>query len=274
MSDFKNILESIGDGVLYNLHTHTQWCDGRAPMADFARQASRLGFTHLGFSPHSPLPIPSTCNMTKDDVPLYFAEAERLQEEYPQMKILKGMEIDYIDGWGPAHPYFRTLPLDFSIGSVHFIPTQDGEFIDIDGRPDSFLIKLKDKFHGDLRYVVDTFFDKSRDMIQAGSFDIIGHYDKIKHNASVASPGIEREPWFIKRADDLTDLIIDSGMAVEINTKSFIQHHHTFPAQRHWLRLLKSGIPIVVNSDAHFPDRINASRPDIFKALRYLRDKR
>lgn len=243
-------------------------------MADFARQASRLGFTHLGFSPHSPLPIPSSCNMTKDDVPLYLAEAERLQEEYPQMKILKGMEIDYIDGWGPAHPYFRTLPLDFSIGSVHFIPTQDGEFIDIDGRPDSFLIKLKDKFHGDLRYVVDTFFDKSRDMIQAGGFDIIGHYDKIKQNASAASPGIEREPWFMKRADDLTDLIIDSGIAVEINTKSFIQHHHTFPAQRHWLRLLKSGIPIVVNSDAHFPDRINASRPDIFKALRYLRDKR
>lgn len=274
MSDFKNILESIGDGVLYNLHTHTQWCDARAPMAEFAEKARHLGFTHLGFSPHAPVPMPSPPNMAKDDVDLYLAEADRLQGEYPDMKILKGMEIDYIDSWGPSHPYFRSIPLDFSIGSIHFIPTPDGKYIDIDRRLDSFMKTLAEDFHGDLRYVIDTYFDKSEDMVRAGGFDIIGHYDKITLNASCVSPGIEREPWFMKRADDLTDLIIQSGIAVEINTKSFAEFHHTFPAQRHWLRLLKAGVPIVVNSDAHYPERINASRPDVFKGLRYLREKR
>lgn len=274
MSDFKKILTDIGDGVMYNLHTHTQWCDARAPMEEFAKEAAHLGFTLLGFSPHSPIPLESPCNMHKSDVPLYIAEADRLQALYPDMKILKGMEIDYLDSWGPSDDYFKSLPLDYRIGSVHFIPTQDGDYVDIDGRPDAFLTKLRDRFHGDLRYVVDTFFDKSEDMVRAGGFDIIGHYDKIKLNASVARPGIEREDWFVRRADDLTSLIIERGIAVEINTKSLEEFHHTFPAQRHWLRLMRSGVGIVVNSDAHYPQRINSHRPDVFKALRYLRDKR
>lgn len=274
MTDFNSILNDIGGGVLYNLHTHTQWCDARAPMEEFAKEAAHIGFSHLGFSPHSPLPLESPCNMSKTDVQAYLAEADRLQTKYPDMKILKGMEIDYLDNWGPSDEYFRSLPLDYTIGSVHFIPTQDGAYVDIDGRPDAFLTKLAERFHGDLRYVVNTFFDKSEDMVRKGGFDIIGHYDKIKLNASVASPGIERKDWFVKRADDLTDLIVESGIAVEINTKSFGEFHHFFPAQRHWIRLIKAGVNIVVNSDAHYPERINAFRPDVFKAMRYLRDKR
>lgn len=274
MTEFKEILKSIGDGVLYNLHTHTQWCDARAPMEEFAKEAAHIGFSHLGFSPHSPLPLVSHCNISKADVQAYLAEADRLQALYPAMKILKGMEIDYIDGWGPSDGYFKSLPLDYTIGSVHFIPTQEGDYVDIDGRPEAFIVKLAQHFHGDLRYVVDTFFDKTEEMVRAGGFDIIGHYDKIKLNASAARPGIEREDWFVKRADDLTGLIIESGVAVEINTKSFAEFHHFFPAQRHWLTLMRAGVNIVVNSDAHYPGRINASRPDVFKALRYLRDKR
>ena len=35
------------------------------------------------------------------------------------------MEIDYLnDDWGPANDYFQSLPLDYRIGSVHFIPTR------------------------------------------------------------------------------------------------------------------------------------------------------
>lgn len=59
--DFVSI---IGSDMLYNFHSHTQFCDGRATMAEFAAEAVAQGFTHYGFSPHSPVPIQSPCNMS------------------------------------------------------------------------------------------------------------------------------------------------------------------------------------------------------------------
>lgn len=54
MIDFTELTEKSG---LYNFHSHTQFCDGRFPMADFVVAAVDGGFTHYGFSPHSPVPI-------------------------------------------------------------------------------------------------------------------------------------------------------------------------------------------------------------------------
>lgn len=256
---------------MYNLHGHTQFCDGREPMENFARKAASMGFTHYGFTPHSPLCLESSCNMKKEDVAAYFAEVERLREEYPQVKFYKGMEIDYIDGnWGPSIPYFRHLGLDYSIGSVHFVPNQEGKFADIDGRPPHFQEVLSKHFGGDLRFVVEGYFSQSQKMIAAGGFEIIGHFDKIKLNAGSVMPGIEDTDWYKGLVNDLIDSIITSGVIVEINTKSWVDFGHLFPSQKHWRRLIQARVPIVVNSDAHFSDRINASRPEVLKAMLYL----
>ena len=64
---------------LYNLHTHTQYCDGHAPMEEFVTEAIELGFTHLGFTPHSPVSVESPVNMTREQVQEYFDEMERLR---------------------------------------------------------------------------------------------------------------------------------------------------------------------------------------------------
>lgn len=52
MFDFNRITQETD---LYNLHTHTQFCDGHAAMEEFVVEAIASGITHLGFSPHSPL---------------------------------------------------------------------------------------------------------------------------------------------------------------------------------------------------------------------------
>ncbi len=54
-----DFIATIGDSSLYNFHSHTEFCDGRAQMEAFAREAVRCGFTHYGFTPHSPIPIQS-----------------------------------------------------------------------------------------------------------------------------------------------------------------------------------------------------------------------
>ncbi len=269
MIDFKEIIKATDS---YNFHSHTQFCDGRASMAEFAKAAVEAGFRHYGFSPHSPISVESPCNMSRDSVSEYMSEFHRLKEEYSgRINFYAAMEIDYIDGnWGPSNPYFDTVPLDYRIGSVHFVPTQDGEPVDVDGSVDGFKRKMASKFNDDIRYVVNKFYDQSMDMLAAGGFDIIGHFDKIGHNASHYCPGIEDEPWYQARVNELIDAILQSGVAVEINTKAREKFGRFFPNERYWKRLKEGGATILVNSDAHYTERINASRAEALKALKLL----
>ena len=119
MIDFDKI---INTGNLYNFHSHTQFCDGHAPMEDFVKEAIAERFTDYGFSPHSPIPFESPCNMSMAAVDMYINEFYRLKNMYgDKINLYMSMEIDYLGTqWGPANEYFDTLPLDYRIGSVHF----------------------------------------------------------------------------------------------------------------------------------------------------------
>lgn len=237
-------------------------------MEEFAREAVGTGMQHYGFSPHSPVPFESPCNMKESDVAGYMAEADRLSHEYEgKIKFYKGMEIDYLGPqWGPSHPYFSSIGLDYSIGSVHFIPSDDG-YIDIDGHYDSFRVKMGRHFANDIRHVVSSFYAQSVAMVEVGGFDILGHFDKIGHNASHFSPGIEDEPWYQAEVNNLIELIIEKKQLIELNTKAWTDHQRLFPSPRYLARLIKAGVPILVNSDAHYPHLINASRDYAFSII-------
>ncbi len=265
--DFNKIISSTRN---YNFHSHTQFCDGKAPMAEMARAAVAAGMVHYGFTPHSPIPIPSPCNMKASDVEEFIAEVKRIAAD-PQLAdchFYTGMEVDYLSPeWGPANDYFKSLPLDYTIGSVHFIPSQSGEPVDIDGHFDSFSRRMHDHFRGDIDYVVQTFFDQNRAMIEQGGFDILGHFDKVGQNASYYAPGIEDGEHYRSLVDSLIDLIIERRLTIELNTKARAEHGRFFPGERYLPRLVAAGIPILVNSDAHRPDRITASRAEAFALL-------
>ncbi len=257
----------------YNFHSHTQFCDGRNTMAEFAAAAAAAGMEHYGFTPQSPIPVESPCNMPAIQVPEYLAEVARLRSLYAgRLNLYAGMEVDYLgDDWGPAHPYFAGLGLDYTIGSVHFLPGNDG-MVDIDGNPQSFARKLDAHFGGDLRHVVELYYSRIEDMVRAGGFDILGHYDKVGLNASACCPGIEDERWYVDLTDRVTGAIIDSGVAVEINTKAFHQAGRFSPDRRHWKRLADAGVTILVNSDAHFTELIDVHRAEALDILRSIRN--
>ena len=266
-----NFLEIIGDSKLYNFHSHTQFCDGRASMDMFAREVVAQGFSHYGFSPHSPIPVESPCNMLKINVPVYLDEVARIKEEYKDSatKFYASMEIDYLGkDWGPSHEYFQSLPLDYRIGSVHFIPSQSDELIDIDGSHENFDKKMHCYFNDDIRYVVETFYKQSIDMVNLGGFDLIGHFDKIGNNASHYCPGIEDEAWYQALVSELIEAIIAKQLTVEINTKAWDKHNRFFPHSRYWKRLVDAQVPIIINSDAHYPHLINANREEAHSLLK------
>ena len=85
------------------------------------------------------------CNMKEEDVPRYLSEVERLKSIYgDRINIYASMEIDYMDVWGPSCSFFEKFPLDYKIGSIHFIKSfvNTDQFIDVDGSFDNFKQKM------------------------------------------------------------------------------------------------------------------------------------
>lgn len=271
-----DIIKILDSTDRYNLHSHTPYCDGRAPLHKMTESALRSGMEHYGISPHSPLPIASPCNMESADIDPYLAEVSRLKAEYEdRMKIWTGMEIDFLSAdLGPHIDYFQRLPLDYRIGSVHFVANRDGIPIDCDGSSERFAENLKEGFRGDLRYVVERYFEQLLTMIERGGFDILGHADKIADNASSIDPEIENRGWYEALIDDVARMSSDNNLIVEINTKAYTDKGRFFPSERWWDKFIKEGCRFAVNSDAHRPDRIDAGRLQALNILHAKKDSK
>lgn len=252
-----------------NYHSHTEFCDGRASMAQIAEAALDAGFKVWGISPHSPICCPSGANMKQEDVEAYINEANRLKNEYKgKMDILTGMEIDYVsDSFSPHTDYFQSLPLDYRIGSVHFVRTRDGKPVDVDGPAERFLKYLESEYAGDIRYVAETYFAMELEMIEHGGFEIIGHLDKIGDNGSHAWSDLEEQPWYAELVEKVIAEAVRKGLIIEINTKKFDTGRRFFPSERWWPLLKKYDAKLVLSTDAHYPDKVDAGYKAAYERL-------
>lgn len=255
---------------LTNYHSHCNYCDGKAPLEDFIKSAIEKGFTSYGISSHAPLPFPTKWTMNKEDVSAYLAEANMLKEKYTsQIELYIGMEIDYLnEESNPSIPFFRELPLDYRIGSVHLLEDANGTVVDTDTTKEKFKERLDKHFNGDLKSTVLCYFRNLLHMIELGGFDIVGHADKISYNADYCEPGILEQMWYKDIIREYFSLIAEHGLMVEINTKAYKNLGVFYPNRALFPLLKELHIPVTVNSDAHFPELINDARPEALVALR------
>ncbi|MDE7350160.1 MAG: histidinol-phosphatase HisJ family protein [Muribaculaceae bacterium] len=239
-------------------------------MADLARAAFDEGFTTWGTSPHSPICCPSGANMKKEDLEAYIEASNRLKREYDgKMKILTGMEIDFIsEEFGPHIEYFRGLPLDYRIGSVHFVRTKKGSPVDVDGPAERFLKYLDTEFAGDLRYVTETYFAEELEMLNLGGFEIIGHLDKIGDNGSQAQPNLEDQPWYAELVEKVIATAVINDVIIEVNTKKFDSRNRFFPSEKWWPILKKHNARLILSTDAHYSDKVAAGYSEALERLK------
>ena len=104
-------------------------------------------------------------------------------------------------------------------------------------------------------------------MIEGGGIDIIGHADKMHYNAMTYRPGLLDEPWYDELVHAYLARIVELGYIVEINTKAYEDTHTFFPNQRYFRYLCQLGARVMVNSDAHYPDRIASGRSQALRQL-------
>lgn len=257
-------------GNLTNYHSHCLYCDGRANMEDFVRFALSEGFTSYGFSSHAPLPFSTAWTMEWDLMDDYLSEFHRLKAKYAgQIELYIGLEIDYLnEESNPSVTRFRELPLDYRIGSVHLLYNDKGEVIDIDVPADKFRDIVDREFGGDLVRVVHLYYERLLKMIGLGGFDIVGHADKMHYNASCYRPGLLDEPWYDELVRTYFAEIARRGYQVEINTKAYHELGTFFPNERYFSYLYGLGVKVQVNSDSHYPERINNGRREALQALK------
>ena len=177
---------------LTNYHSHTLYCDGRAGMEDFIRFAISRGFTSYGISSHAPLPFPTHWTMEWDRMDDYLDEFTRMKEKYAsEIELAVGLEIDYLnEDSNPSVRRFQELPLDYRIGSVHLLYNDRDEVVDIDVCAEVFRDIVDQHFGGDLDRVIHLYYDRLLRMVELGGFDILGHADKMHHNAACYRPGL------------------------------------------------------------------------------------
>lgn len=254
-----------------NFHSHCTFCDGRSPMEDFVRFAIANGIRKYGFSSHAPLPFLTPWTMLADDFEDYEKEFGRLKEKYRnEIELYIGLEVDYIqDCTSIESEFFRNKKLDYTIGSIHYLDRiSENSYWTIDGGFDEFDEGLKLLYGGDIRRATQRFFEISAIMIQKGGFDIVGHFDKITYHGMKYSDFDVNADWYVKLVTETLELVKDKGIMLEINTKSLLEHGITFPHQRFYNLIHKLDIPVMVNSDCHYPTNITTGFKKTYAALR------
>lgn len=264
-----------------NLHTHSKFSDGRFTAEEMVISAIKCGFTVLGFSEHSIHPLDPnfygpewSWHILSENIAVYAKEMERLKKKYePQIKLLAGFEADFFIDNTPGKSIGSTIPLksnfeftpDFLIGSVHFVCNQKG-FYTVDYDPESVkagLIKLYGDKNGSVNYkaAVCEYFEAERKMLELGKFEILGHADLIKKNNPVLHFFDENEGWYKEQLKLTAKAAARAGVVAEINTGAIARGllDDVYPSAQFLEYFKDEGVPICINSDAHFADKIDCA---------------
>ena len=269
---------------LYNLHTHTHYCDGSGDPEEYVKSAIGAGFHTLGFSSHGPVPFPNNFAI-RDDAALksYCSEIRALKEKYSgQIDIFLGLELDYIAGITQDFSIYReSCGLDYIIGSLHLVRNgSDTRLWFIDGaKVEKYDDGLKDIFGGDVRKAITTYFRQVNEMILTQKPDIVGHFDKIKmHNKGRYFR--EDEAWYRDLVMETLENIKKVGCITEVNTRGIYKKRSDDLYPSTWIleHMNTMGLPITLSADAHQPSEIDGHYSESieilkrigFRSLKYL----
>src|SRR5258708_36516299 len=112
--------ESVIDLAAYqgDLHSHTDWSDGRATMLEMARAAKALGYKYLGVTDHSPR-IKAVNGLDAEPLLPQSREREQVEQQVEGLALLQGIEVDILEDGALDLPAAGLERLDVVIASPH-----------------------------------------------------------------------------------------------------------------------------------------------------------
>jgi histidinol-phosphatase (PHP family) len=246
-----------------DLHLHTPLCNHAAGgMEEYVSAGIEAGLVEVGFLEHLELGVTAERRtwMALEDFPIYWAEGRRLRQLYRgRIEVGVGLEV----GINPDQveqllEIVHGRPWDHIGLSCHMIPHR-GRVINIASR--SCVQALEDADH---REITLTYYRLLRDHLPAFRPDFVCHLDLPRKFMTDWAD----DPEVAAAALEVLDRMAAVGSALEINTSGYRWLGAPYPAAGIVRAARSRGVPLVLNSDSHHPDRVGA---DFDRALDYVR---
>lgn len=207
---------------LADTHMHSIYSyDGQMCLEDMVRRGIALGLQYMAFTEHLELDqikIEQFLNRYS----VYSKEIAQLQEKYPFIHLLKGIEFSNPERYKKELEMIQTLSCDYVIGSNHILPGNQskGEIL--------------------------KYYKRILEMVRNGGIDSVGHLDYLrrKYDDSCVDESILREIY---------GCMLEKGITLEVNTSAIRRKGlDSFPSRRK-LQLYKDmgGCRVTIGSDAH-----------------------
>ncbi len=106
------------DQIKGDLHIHTRYSDGSNTIEQIVLKALEMGYSYIAITDHSQS-LRVARGLEEERLRQQWKEIEELQYRYPQIKILKGSEVDILPDGSLDYPDDVLRELDFVVASVH-----------------------------------------------------------------------------------------------------------------------------------------------------------
>lgn len=171
-----------------DLHAHTNATDGRAPLKDMVEAAVSLGYSYLAITDHSQA-VAMARGFDRKRLEQQIDEIDKLNDEYANFRILKGIEVDILKDGSLDLPDAVLEKLDLTVCSVHYelnlsaekqteriIRAMDNPNFNILGHPTDRLINERDPYRIDMDKIMDA-------ALQRGCYmELNAHPDRLDLN--------------------------------------------------------------------------------------------
>jgi histidinol-phosphatase (PHP family) len=223
-----------------DLHTHSvHSLDGNDTIDAMCRAAIERGLQAIAFTEHLYVE-PFDASYGFFDYDCYVADIEVARHLYGnRIRILSGIEIGYQPQYHDEILFFLDdKNFDLVLGSVHYVGREFVFSSLLDGR-------TEEEAYG-------AYFDIVLQAAQSGLFDAMAHLDVVKR-FGMQRYGAFKYERFAEQIDAILETMIESHMALEINTSGLRQAPKaTFPAADIVAQYFELGGELVISgSDAH-----------------------
>jgi histidinol-phosphatase (PHP family) len=254
---------------MISLHNHSTYCDGKNSPAEMLQDAIKQSLTHFGLSGHAPVPFETEWSIKNIDVAReYITEIEKGIIEYPDLKIYKGLEADYIPGKSYSFDYFREeLKLNYIIGSVHLVRNNSGIWF-IDGPIEGYDRGLKKHYDKNFMAAMSQYYQQQMEMLEKENFEILAHCDKVLMHNNKRYVN-ESDDAHLQLLKDTLKMASEKDVWVEINTRGLYKglHQDFYPGTYIFSFIKKEKIKIIKSADGHATDQIIKGFSELDKAI-------
>ena len=238
-----------------NFHTHTYRCrHAEGDIEDFAKRAAELNMDIIGFSEHAYLPgDENPFHLSLSEVPEYTEACRAADGQYGGVKVLCGVECDYdpSDEAFFREFYLDKMGMDYLVGSVHEL--KDGrDILDCFSNRHFGLEELK---------IYTGLYIK---LIESRLFTFCAHPDLFGRPIDIGADPSGWDANAESAAKEIIEAAAANSSVLEINVsgawKTATKGYPAiiYPRREFWEIASDYDIPVILNTDAHSLERLDA----------------